>query len=46
VEVLKLSNSLQNRLDLKLSVQSVSITTNDVSSNPVQARCTQCNIML
>jgi hypothetical protein len=32
-------------LNLQISIQSVPITTNVVSSNPVQARCTQYNIM-
>ena len=31
--------------DLQLPMQSVPITTNVVSSNPYQARCTQYNIM-
>ena len=31
--------------ELQLPMQSVPITTNVVSSNPAQARCTQCNIM-
>ena len=30
---------------VKLHMQSVPITTNVVSSNPAQARCTQYNIM-
>jgi hypothetical protein len=33
-------------VDVQLPVQSVPITTKVVSSNPVQARCTQYNIML
>ena len=32
-------------LDLQLPMQSVPITTNIVSSNPTQARCTIYNIM-
>jgi hypothetical protein len=32
-------------LDLQLPMQSVPITTNVVSLNPVQARCTRYNIM-
>ena len=32
-------------LELHLPMQSVNITSNDVSSNPVQARCTRYNIM-
>jgi hypothetical protein len=32
-------------LDLQLPMQSVPITTNVVSSNPVQVRCTRYNIM-
>ena len=32
-------------LALELSMQSVPITTNVVSSNPAQARCTRYNIM-
>jgi len=32
-------------LHLQLPVQSVPITTEVVSSNPAQARCTRCNIM-
>ena len=32
-------------LDLLLPVQSVHITTNVVSSNPAQVRCTRYNIM-
>ena len=32
-------------LALKLSMQSVPITTNVVNSNPEQARCTRHNIM-
>ena len=34
------------QFDLKLPMQSVPITTNVVSLNPSQARCTGCNIML
>ena len=33
------------KLDLKLPMQSMPITTNAVSSNPAQARCTRCNLM-
>jgi hypothetical protein len=33
------------QLDLQLPMQSVPITTNIVSSNPAQARCTRYNIM-
>ena len=32
-------------LDLQLPIQSLPITTNVVSSNPVQARCNRYNIM-
>ena len=32
-------------LDLQLPMQSVPITTNVESSNPIQVRCTQYNIM-
>ena len=32
-------------LDLQLALQSVPSTTNIVSSNPTQARCTRYNIM-
>ena len=32
-------------LDLQLPVQSVHTTNKVVSSNPAEARCTQCNIM-
>jgi len=32
-------------VDLQLPMQSVPITTNFVSSNPTQARCTRYNIM-
>ena len=32
-------------LDLKLPMESALITTNVVSSNPTQARCTRYNIM-
>jgi hypothetical protein len=32
-------------LDLQLPVQSVPITTNVVSSNPAQAKCTRYNIL-
>jgi len=32
-------------MDLQLPMQSVSITTNVVGSNPVQAGWTPCNIM-
>jgi hypothetical protein len=33
------------QLDLRLTMQSVPITTNVVSSNPTQVRCTRYNIM-
>ena len=33
------------QLDLKLPMQSVTITTKVVSSNPAQARCTRYNII-
>jgi hypothetical protein len=33
------------QLDLQLSMQSVYITANIVSSNPARARCTRYNIM-
>jgi hypothetical protein len=33
------------QLDLKLAMQSVPITTNVVSSNPAQVRCSRYNIM-
>ena len=35
----------RDRMDLQLPIQSVSITTNVVSSNPAQTRRTRYNIM-
>jgi len=32
-------------LEFQLSMHSVPITTEVVSSNPIQARCIQCNIL-
>ena len=40
-----LCGSFIQLLELHLPMQSVNITSNDVSSNPAQARCTRYNIM-